>query len=254
MILQRRKWLALVLVAVMLAAASSLLFHWQKPATALAAEDEAEARRTITVTGVGEITVEPDVAYVNFGVTTEGKTAEEAQSENAKIFANVNKVLFEQLKIDQKDVQTVGFHVHPEYAYPKGKEPVISGYSATHSIRVTCRELERIGELLDAVSKAGANQINSVQFATEKARQYEMEAMKEAMKNAREKAEVLAAAENQTIKGVVSIAQQSGNSGAYYRGATGYGLDIAASAESAGSSVNPGEIVITTQVHVTYEF
>jgi len=150
-------------------------------------------------------------------------------------------------------VKTVGFNVRPEYSYHDGKEPTITGYTATHTIRVTYRDLDRIGELLDAAAKAGVNQVNNVQFATEKSDEYEMEAMKLAMDNARKKAEVLASTEGQTVKGAISIMQNGVSGGIYYgKEMAGYAMDTAES--FAITSVNPGEIVISTSVTVVYEF
>ena len=145
----------------------------------------------------------PDIAFIHLGVVTEGKTAEAAQSANAEIFAKVREVLFEQFAMKEKDVQTISFRVRPNYIYKEGEDPEISSYTATQTIQISYRKLSRIGEVLDAVAKAGVNRVDSVQFATEKAEQYQLEALQAAMKNARQKAEALAAAENETIKGVV---------------------------------------------------
>jgi len=245
-----RRWWWLTLWAVpALLAAAMIVSQWQVP---VQAQDGGTnmTKRTVTVIGTGEITVEPDAAYVNLGVQTRGKTAEEAQQENAKIYEQLNKVLFDQFKIENKDVKTVSFYVQPEYRYQEGKEPTITGYTATHTIRITYRDLDRIGELLDAATKAGVNQVNNVQFITEKSEEYELEAMKLAMENARRKAEVLAAAEGQKVKGVLQIAQQGAGHVAYdTRNLAGVAYDMAAK-----TSVSPGEIVISTSVTVVYEF
>jgi len=242
-------WITLWAVPVLLAAAAMIISQWQVPVQAQDGGTEM-TKRTVTVIGTGEITVEPDAAYVNLGVQTRGKTAEEAQQENASIFGKLSKVLAEQFGINDKDVKTVGFYVSPEYRYQEGKEPVLTGYTATHTIQVTYRDLDRIGELLDAATKAGVNQVNNVQFITEKSEEYELEAMKLAMENARRKAEVLAAAEGQKLKGVLQIAQQGAGHVAYdTRNLAGVAYDMAAK-----TSVSPGEIVISTSVTVVYEF
>jgi uncharacterized protein YggE len=253
MVLQQRKWITIALITALLLSAVWVLTNWQKSSPILAAEESAD-KRTISVTGAGEITVEPDVAYLNFGVLAKAKTAEEAQNANAKAFEKVNKMLKEQFKLSDKDIKTVGFYVHPEYNYEERKEPVITGYTATHSIQISYRELDRIGELLDAATKAGVNQVNQVSFATENTKKHEMEAMKAAMENARDKAEVLAAAEGKTIKEVIQISQSSqmGNGPIYSNHSGGYAM--AEKADYSQTQINTGEIVITTQVNVTYEF
>src|SRR5690606_10161653 len=178
MAIRKRSWLMALWAIPVLLVAAMIVSQWQTPVQAQQGEETGKVTKTISVTGTGEITVEPDVAYVNLGVLTKGKTADEAQQENAEIFAKVNKVLFDEYKLEEADVKTIGFNVRPDYSYQEGKEPTITGYTATHTIRVTYRDLDSIGELLDAVAKAGVNQINNVQFATEKSDEYEKEAMK----------------------------------------------------------------------------
>ena len=253
MVLQRRRWITIALVVAVLLAAVAVWGSWRQPAPAIAAEGDKNVQRTITVSGVGEITVEPDVAYVNMGVVTRAETAEEAQRKNAEQFAGLEKVLFGDFRLEAKDVKTTGFYVNPEYSFEEPGNPKITGYSATHMIQVTFRDLDRIGELLDAASQAGVNQVNNVQFATEKAKDYEMEALKVAMKNARAKAEVLAAQENVAIREVLNIAQTAGGGSVYYGSANSFYAEEAANVKYA-TSINSGEIVISAQVTVTYGF
>jgi len=251
MSMNRRWWLVTLWAVPVLLVAAMIISQWQVPVQAQDGGTEM-TKRTITVNGTGEITVEPDAAYVNLGVLTKGKTADEAQQENARVYEQLNKVLSD-FKIDSKDVKTVGFYVYPQYRYEEGKEPTITGYTATHTIQITYRDLVRIGELLDAATKAGVNQVNNVQFVTDKSDEYELEAMKLAMEQARQKAEVLAAAEGQKVKGVLQIAEQGAASVIYNtKNMTGVAYDMAES--TAMTSLNPGEIVISTSVTVVYEF
>lgn len=239
---------AVLLAAVIVASANAL-----KPSgggnVALAAEAESE-RKTVTVSGTGEVKADPDIAYLSFGVQTRADTADQAQAENASIFAAVQAVLRDTYKVPEKDIRTTGFSVQPEYSYAEREEPKIVGYTATHIVQVTYRELDKIGALLDAVSKAGANRINNVRFDTDNAEKYELEAMKKAMANARKKAETLAAAENRSIKEVVHISESGVQLNPVY---VEYGLTSRAAADSAGTSISQGEISITARVTVQYE-
>lgn len=252
MLVQKRNWITLAVVTLLMLALAMALSTWQKPLSVQAAE-EASQRKTISVNGSGQMIVEPDVAYLHLGVLSKAKTAEEAQSANAAAFEKINQVLAKDFKLTDKEIKTVGFNVYPEYSYHEQKEPTITGYSANHSIQITYRDLDRIGELLDAVSKAGANQVNGVNFAVEDTSSFELEAMKKAMKNARVKAEVLAAAEGKMIKEVIQITNNSYTSGGpIYSNGGGYMMDM--KAESASTSINTGEVTVTAQVSVTYEF
>ena len=87
MTLSRRQWLLALLAVPLLSVGAFIVSQWQLPVQAQ--DNSAEAsKRTVTVNGTGQITIEPDVAYVNLGVLTNGKTADEAQQENAAILKN----------------------------------------------------------------------------------------------------------------------------------------------------------------------
>jgi len=213
----------------------------------------ASEARTISVTGEGKITVEPDVAYVNFGVVTQGQTANEAQTENAKKFSAIEKVLKEQFNVAAADIKTSGFYVNPNYDYSEKGQAKIVGYTASHTVTVTYRDLDALGKMLDAVSAAGANSVNGIQFGTEKAEEYELQAIEKAMANAKAKADAIAKAAGRSVTDVLHVSH-NGASGEYppivYNKAT---VGISAAADSVTTPVQPGELEITTTVSVTYE-
>ncbi len=208
---------------------------------------------TVTVGASGSIMVEPDVAYLRLAVETRGAKATEAQQANADKFAAVEKTLYEKFAIDKKDVKTTGFDVQPEYNYTEKDGRVLKGYIAVHSIQVTYRKLPEIGKLFDALTASGANRLDGVQFATEKNDQYELEALKKAMANASAKAGVLATSANRQVKGVINIVQGevSNNPILYAREQAEMKMSI--SADGASSSVQSGQIEISTKVTVQYE-
>jgi uncharacterized protein len=211
----------------------------------------ATPSNTVTVGANGSVMVEPDVAYLNLAVETRGAKATDAQKANADRFAAVEKTLYDTFGIDKKDVKTTGFRVQPEYNYTEKEGQVLKGYVAIHSIQVTYRKLPEIGKLLDALSAAGANRMDGVQFDTEKTEQYELEALKKAMANASAKANVLAASANRQLKGVVNIVQGSvANSPVYKSIRSESAMDMGS---GAASSVQSGQIEITTSVTVQYD-
>jgi uncharacterized protein YggE len=206
---------------------------------------------TVTVGASGSIMVEPDVAYLNLAVETRGAKATEAQQANADKFAVVEKTLYEKFGIDKKDVKTTGFNVQAEYNYTEKDGQVLKGYIAVHSIQVTYRKLTEIGKLFDALTASGANRLNGVQFATEKNDQYEQEALKKAMANASAKAGVLATSANRQLKGVINIVQGDVSSNPILYAQVETKSDMALS--GATSSVQSGQIEISTKVTVQYE-
>lgn len=212
-----------------------------------------QTQRTISVSGEGVITIQPDVAYINFGVMHKAKTAKDAQAGSAKAFAAVEKVLKEQFKLKTADIQTTGFYVQPEYNWTEKDGSYITGYTASHSIKVTYRNLDQIGSLLDAVSQAGANQVNGVHFSTEKTQAYELQAIEKAMANARQKADTIAKSASASVKGVLHV--QHGSAGGI-SSPMPYPImqrDAYASEASPSTSIQPGEIELTATVSVTFE-
>jgi uncharacterized protein YggE len=208
---------------------------------------------TVTVGASGSIMVEPDVAYLSLAVETRGAKADEAQQANADKFAVVEKTLYEKFGIDKKDVKTTGFNVQPEYNYTEKDGQVLKGYIATHQIQVTYRKLTEIGKLFDALTASGANRLDGVQFDTEKRDAYELDALKKAMSNASAKAGVLATSANRQLKGVINIVQGDvTNNPIIYNGPM-VKSELTSQSGSAASSVQSGQIEITTQVTVQYE-
>lgn len=206
---------------------------------------------TITVGASGSIMVDPDIAYVNVAVETKGATASAAQEANAKQFAAVEKALYETYKLDKKDVKTTGFHVQPEYNYTEKDGRKLVGYTAVHQIQVNYRKLDEIGKLLDALSAAGANRIDNVQFATEKGEQYELEALKKAMTSAKTKADTLAASAGRQVKGVINIVQGAASVPPILM--EGAAMAKMATMDSAVTSVQSGQIEISANVTVQYQ-
>ncbi|ANE46849.1 hypothetical protein SY83_11825 [Paenibacillus swuensis] len=209
-------------------------------------------KNTITVTGKGELKVEPDVAYISFGVATKGKTANEAQKANAAAYNKLTKVLFEQYKLAAADVKTSSFQVQPEYNYSE-KEQKLIGYTANHMVQVTFRKIDGIGALLDAVSAVGANRVDHIQFDTEKKDEYELQALEKAMANAEGKAAVLAKASKRELKGVSNIIQQGAQAAPVYLQTEMLQKSMVAD-QAGGTSIQSGQITITTNVSVQFDF
>jgi hypothetical protein len=250
-----KKWAAAGVVGIMALTAplyAKPLIGAVQPSAVYAASEQQNAH-VITVTGAGEMTVAPDVAYVNLGVQTQAETANEAQAANAETFAKLEKLIYDTYKLDKKDVKTSGFSVQPQYTYAPDKEPQIKGYQAMQMLQVTYRDLAKLGTFLDDASKAGANKIDGVQFSTEKSREYELQVIQKAMDNAKEKAQVIARYAGRQLGDIISVTQ-GGGSGAPVAYASIEKAMARSAASDAATSITPGELKITTNVTVEYSF
>ncbi|WP_308424698.1 SIMPL domain-containing protein [Paenibacillus aceti] len=211
--------------------------------------DEVQ-KNVISVVGNGEITVKPDIAYLSIGVETQAKTAKEAQSANAAKFSQISKLLKDTWKIDSKDLKTGQFYVQPNYTYNEKEGQKLTGYTATHTLNVTYRDLEKVGTLIDAVTEAGANRIDNIRFSVENGDQYLAEVIQKAMNNANVKASAIAKAANRQLGAALNISQSGGNVSLY---SENYAMKTMAVAADSGTSVEPGEITVSTSLSITYE-
>lgn len=158
-------------------------------------ELRSELVPSITVVGTGEVQAKPDTARVNVGVVTEAPTAAEAVQSNSRAMEQLLKTLREQ-GIEEKHIRTVGFTVSPKYQYRRGEggTPEIIGYTVTNQVQVTVRDLPSLGEVLDKVVRAGANQINGIGLTVHDPEKLLDDARRKAVDDARRKAELYARA------------------------------------------------------------
>jgi len=213
--------------------------------TALQAEG-TEMSRLITVSATGYAYAEPDQARLSSGVTTEAATAAAALAANSEKMKGVVAGLKES-GIDAKDIQTSNFSVNPRYTSPRDGAPaVIDGYSVSNQVEVLVRDLTSLGGLLDKLVGLGANQMNGLTFIVSKAETLKDEARKDAVANARRRAELLAAAAGAEVGEVVSIAEEVG-----YGGPHPMAMARAAKAESA--PIEGGTETLEARVTVTWK-
>lgn len=208
------------------------------------------APRTLTISGAGKVTLKPDIAYIYVGVHTEKPTAAEAVAENN---ANTQK-LIEALKaagVDAKDLQTNNFSIWQNNQFGPDGKPSGTNYAVDNTVYLTVRKLEKLGDLLDAAVKAGANNINSIQFDVADKTQAMSAARAEAVKNARVQAEELATAAGVTLGDVQSIQYFDASPSPIFQG-KGMGGGGAVSADVA-VPINPGEMAITVTVTMAYD-
>jgi uncharacterized protein len=175
--------------------------------TALAEEKRME--RTVTVTASGTITAIPDMARISTGVVAEAETARAALTGNSEMMAKLIAGL-KSSGIDPKDIQTSSFHIEPRYTNPReGEVAVINGYRVVNQVEVTSRNLDKLGEVMDALVSLGANQMNGLAFDVSKAEMLRDDARKDAIANARRRAELYAAAAGAKVGKVVLISEDT---------------------------------------------
>ena len=171
----------------------------------IAGQVSAAEREYDIVRANGSVTreVAPDTAFVNVGVTTQGKTAEEARNANAEIVNNVI-VSLANMGISKEDVKTVGYNLYPEYSDAAKGKRIITGYSMNYSLNVKVENLDKIGAVIDQMFADGANTFNGVTFTVSNRKELEREMLALAVKNAEEKAGIVASAGGRTLGKLVA--------------------------------------------------
>jgi uncharacterized protein YggE len=165
---------------------------------------------TISVSGEGTVSVPPDMALIDGGVSSEAKTAREASEANN---AAMGKVLLA-LKaggLDEKDVQTARLSLQPQYAQQTKPGPnVVVGYRASNRVTIRLRDVTKVAPTIDTLVSSGANEIGGINFMVEKASKLLDDARTEAIADARRKAEIYAKAAGVTLGLPVSISEEGG--------------------------------------------
>jgi uncharacterized protein YggE len=164
----------------------------------------------IVVTGEGSVSAPPDYAEIRSGVTTRAKTAHEATDANSKAMTAVIAALTD-AGIAQKDIQTAQFTVQPIYppAQPN-TEPKLIGFSASNTVVVKIRQLDKLGDILDRLIAAGATDVGGIEFLHSDLSKALDQAREAAVADARRKAELYAHAAGASLGAVAWISEDSG--------------------------------------------
>lgn len=204
--------------------------------------------RTMSVSGRGEVYLIPDIAYINIGTRSQAVDVASALSDNNKQAQAISSVLSE-MGIDPLDIQTTAFNVYPFQNYGMDGQPTELMYVVENTVNVKVRELNRLGEVLDAVVRSGANQINGISFDVEDRKQAEADARRLAIQDATEKAQELAELAGTELGDLQNISVYSNGDPQPVYNAKGGGYIAADSA----APVSSGQMIITADANLVYE-
>lgn len=206
-----------------------------------------ETEHTISVMGVGSVTSVPDIADVRLGVSTDARTARDALSKNSLSMKAVLDILKAE-GILENDIQTQNLSLHPSFENrTPGKPPTVVGYTAQNTVAITVRELNNLGRVLDQVSEAGSNLIQSIQFGRNSTENLMNEARKLAVLDARSKAELYAKSAGIEVGKVISISEGAGHAPMPQVMARG-GMETMAM----DVPMAQGEVSLSASVHVVF--
>ena len=207
------------------------------------AQTQADFPSAISVTGEATVSVPPDLAQVDAGVTSDAKTAREASDANSAAMGKVLLAL-KSAGIEQKDYQTSRLSLQPEYAPNRqGPSPVV-GYRASNRVTIRVRDVTKVANVIDTLVGAGANDIGGINFMVSQASKLLDDARTQAVADARRKAEIYAKAAGATLGAPLSISEEAAAPRPVFRAKM--------AAEMAAAPVAQGEETLSVTVNVSW--
>jgi len=206
----------------------------------------------VTVSGEATVQAQPDTAVISIAVVTQNASASEAQAENASKTEAVVRAVKAAAGAGA-EVKTGGYSLQPQYVYRPNDSPQITGYQARNSVVVTMSELNRVGALIDAASRAGANTVDGLSFTLRRDQPARAQALTEATREAVAKAGTVAEALGGRVVRVVEVQE-----GGLYRPPVPvpYGRGMSsevAEAKLAQTPIEVGSLEVRAQVQLVVE-
>ncbi len=202
----------------------------------------------ISVNGEGLVKAKPDVAQTNIAVDVTNVDPIAAQRDAA---SRMDKVIakLKEMGVAADDIKTNQYSMTPQYNYNQNKEmPTLIGYRVVNSVGVTIKQLDKVGQILDAVTAAGATSLQGVAFTIADPTPLQSQARAAAVKQARARAEELAKAAGVSLGRATSISEST-------QGATPQFAPAVARSAAIGVVDTPiasGELEVRVNVQVTY--
>lgn len=215
-------------------------------AMSMEAQEQKAQVPQISVTGEGKVKVVPDQAIVTVGFQNSGKDAKEVKTLNDEVVDKVIKFL-KKSGIPATDYKTNNVSLNKNYDYEKKKY----NFQANQTLNITLKDLSKYDEIMMGLNDAGVNSISGVEFKSSKMEEYERDARKKAMLNAKQKAADYVSAIGQKVGKALLITD---NSQSYFPQPMYKGGMMAMAADSAEprETLAIGEIEIITNVSVTF--
>ena len=230
-----KKWMAAALAAVMMMSMSSFAL----------AQDAAATK--ITVQGTAKISADPDLVTVTANASVTAGSVSAAQGDMNVIVENATKKLLE-LGVLGEDIVTSSYSYYPRYNYDTN---TLTGYEASHSLEITCRDVEMLDSVIGAVTDSGFSEIYGVSYDISNRSELYQQALELAIDRAEQKAVRMAAAAGLTIMGLSDLTENGGYNEGYVVSAAADTVLMKSAGGSAG--IRAGAIEVGAAVTAVYE-
>ena len=202
----------------------------------------------ISVSGLGEVYVTPDVGYITISVQTENKDVSVASEENHNKMNDVIEYIKSE-GVESKDIKTTGYSINPRYEWNNdtGKR-TLAGYEVSQSVNVKIRDLSKVGTIISNATSKGANDVSSLSFIVDDDEEAKAEAKELAIKDAKEKAKELEDLLGVKMVKIVNFYEQSDG----YSSRVIHNEVMKESVAIPAPTIEVGENKITSMVTITY--
>ncbi|HRN62428.1 MAG TPA: SIMPL domain-containing protein [Luteimonas sp.] len=201
----------------------------------------------LSVSARAEASRVPDVASLSTGVVTQAADANAALKANSAQMAKVVATI-KAAGIAERDIQTSGISIHPQYRYAENQPPTITGYQASNTVNIKVRDIGKLGEVLDALVASGANQVNGPNFEIDQPEAVYDEARQAALKQAQARAQMYATSLGLRVRRIVSISEGGG-----FQPPMPMLKTMAMDARMESAPVAPGETTLGASLDVVFE-
>jgi uncharacterized protein YggE len=205
----------------------------------------------VSVNGQAKVSVQPDIAIINVGVSAISKTSQEASRIVATKVNQITQIL-QSNKIKKEDITTQSISIYPQYEYPDGKMELV-GQQAQQTLTVTVRGIDKnggnLGSIIDQIVRVDGIQFNGLSFDKEDKSEATKQARKLAFEDAKKKAQEYAGLAERTLGKALTIVDNAFDSG--NRPFTSADNFIAA--KSVSTQVPVGTLDVSYSVNVRFD-
>lgn len=212
----------------------------------------AEGQRRISVSGSGEVEIEPTIGNVRLGVNVVRRTADDALDEAARLVAQLSDAIAG-IGIDRDDITTGRFSIQAEYdrsSAGRSSHPV--GFRASYTVHILVREIDRTGDVVGAAVNAGANTIESVWFVAENYDEARNRARELAFEDARQKADQLVQLAAARLGEVLRINDDSYSPRRGYSSKSGGAVYQLREMSAQSPNFNPDDLTVSVNLHIVW--
>jgi uncharacterized protein len=158
---------------------------------------------TVVTQGQSVINARPDRAFVTIAAESRSRVSADAQKQNATAMAQVLQKI-EQAGVPKDAVRTIAYELQPEFDYANGRQ-TLRGHVARNTVEVRVDDIDRVGVVIDAAAAGGATTITGIRFDVRNRAALERDALRQAVADARARADALAAGAGTAIDRIVRI-------------------------------------------------